>query len=72
MHALAAENEVHVGWKLAFAIFLHEEEITLVVQFWSSRSSGVTWRSHASETTQLVVIERPGLFGGRVESVLEV
>jgi hypothetical protein len=72
MHALAAENKVYVRWKLAFAILLHEEEITLVVQFWSSRSSDVAWRPHASKTTQLVVIECPGLFGGRVESVLEV
>jgi hypothetical protein len=72
MHALAAEKEVHVGGKLAFAMFLHKEEITLVVQFWSSRSSGVAWRPHASKTMQLVVIERPGLFGGRVESILEI
>jgi hypothetical protein len=49
MRALAAENEIYVGWELAFAIFLHEEEITPVVKFWFPRSSGVTWQPHASK-----------------------
>jgi hypothetical protein len=51
MHALAAENEIHVGWELACAIFLHEEEITLVVKFWFPRFLGVAWQPHASKAT---------------------
>jgi hypothetical protein len=63
MHALTAENKIHVGGELTFAIFLHKEEIALVVEFWIPRSSGVTWQPHASKAAQLVVVEHPGLFG---------
>jgi hypothetical protein len=31
IHALVAEDEIHVGWELAFSILSNKKEVTLVV-----------------------------------------